>query len=109
MGVVLVLAIARPSIGREPGRLLDWSLLACLIAVALQLMPLQAALRDRLSPQAYAVDRIVALDAQPAVRPAHPLSVDVESTGWALLLGAAYVGVFWGARATFSSRGVRTT
>jgi O-antigen ligase len=88
---------------------LDWSLLACLLAVAAQLIPLQASLRERLSPQAFAVDRIVALDAQPAIRPAHALSVDVESTVWALALGAAYVGVFWCARAMFAGGGVRTT
>ena len=99
-GVVLLLAIARPAIGRGPGRLLDWSLLACLIGVAAQLIPLDASLRERLSPHAFAVDRIVALDPPPAIRPAHPLSVDVESTVWALLLGAAYIGVFWCARAT---------
>jgi O-antigen ligase len=88
---------------------LDWSLLACLLAVGAQLIPLQASLRDRLSPQAFAVDRIVALDAQPAMRPAHALSVDVESTVWALALGAAYIGVFWCARAMFAGGGVRTT
>jgi O-antigen ligase len=88
---------------------LDWSLLACLLAVAVQLIPLQASLRERLSPQAFAVDRIVALDAEPAMRPAHALSVDVESTVWALALGAASIGVFWCARAMFASGGLRTT
>ena len=108
-GVALLLAIARPSIGRGPGRLLDWSLLACLLVVAAQLVPLPAPTRDRLSPQAFAVDRVVALDAEPEIRPPHALSVDVESTAWALALGAAYIGLFWCARAIFSRGGVRTT
>jgi O-antigen ligase len=105
----VLLAIARPSIGRGPGRLLDWSLLACLIAVAVQLIPLQASMREWLSPHAFSVDRIVALDTQPAIRPPHALSVDIESTMWALALAAVYIGVFWCARATCSSGGVRTT
>ena len=108
-GVALLLAIARPSIGRGSGRLLDWSLLACLLVVAAQLVPLPAPTRDRLSPQAFAVDRVVALDAEPEIRPPHALSVDVESTVWALALGAAYIGLFWCARAIFSRGGVRTT
>ena len=108
-GVALLLAIARPSIGRGSGRLLDWSLLACLLAVVIQLIPIRATVRERLSPQAFTVDRIVALDAEPAIHPPHALSVDVESTAWALALVAAYIGVFWCARAMFSSGGVRTT
>jgi O-antigen ligase len=101
-------AATRPSIGRGSGRLLDWSLLACLIAVAAQLIPLEAALRDRLSPHALAVDRVVAFEAEPTTRAAHALSVDVESTVWALALGAAYIGLFWCAKAAFSKGGVRT-
>lgn len=108
-GVALLLAIARPSIGRGSGRLLDWSLLACLLVVAAQLVPLPAITRERLSPHAFTVDRVVALDAEPEIRPPHALSVDVESTVWALGLGAAYIGLFWCARAIFSRGGVRTT
>jgi O-antigen ligase len=106
---LVLLAVARPAIGRRPARLLDWSLLACLLGVALQLIPLAAAARGRLSPHALTVDRVVALDPNPAMAQAHPLSVDVEATGWALLLASAYIVVFWCARATFSSGGVRTT
>ena len=108
-GVALLLVIARPPIGRRPGRLLDWSLLACLLGVAAQLIPLAAPTRERLSPQAFAVERVVALDTEPAIHPPHALSVDVESTAWALALGAAYIGLFWCARAIFSSGGLRTT
>jgi len=98
----------RPSIGRGSAKLLDWSLLSCLIAAAAQLIPLEAALRDRLSPHALAVDRIVGFEVDPATRAARALSIDVESGVWALALGAAYVGLFWCARAAFSKGGVRT-
>ena len=77
--------------------------------MAAQLIPLNAILRDRLSPHALAVDRIVGFEAEPTTRVAHALSVDVESTVWALALGAAYVALFWCARAAFSKGGVRTT
>ena len=107
--MLLLLAIARPPILRRPGRVLDASLLLCLLAVAAQLIPLQAALRERLSPAGFAVDRVVALGAEPAVHPPHPLSVEPEATGWALALAAAYIGLFWCARAIFSSGGVRST
>jgi O-antigen ligase len=106
---VLLLALAHPAIGRRPRRLLDWSLLACLLAIGAQLIPLQGSVRERLSPHAFAVDRIVALDPDPAIHPPHAVSVDVESTGWALALGAAYLGVFWCARTMFSRGGLRAT
>ena len=107
-GVAVLAAATRPSIGRGSAKLLDWSLLSCLIAAAAQLIPLQAALRDRLSPHALAVDRIVGFEVEPATRAARALSIDVESGVWALALGAAYVGLFWCARAAFSKGGVRT-
>ncbi len=108
-GVALLLTITRPCVGRGPGRLLDWALIACLLGVSAQLIPLPASTRDRLAPQGFAVDRFVALDAEPAIHPPHPLSVDAESTAWALAIGAAYVGLFWCARAVFASGGVRST
>jgi O-antigen ligase len=86
---------------------LDWALLICLLAVAAQLIPLKSSARDRLSPRGFSVDRVAALDAEPAVRPSHPLSVDVESTAWALALAAAYVAIFWCARAIVTRGGVR--
>jgi len=108
-GVALLVAIERPSIGRGPGRLLDWSLLACLAVVAAQMIPLSVAWRARVSPQALEVDRALRLTAAPANLAPHGVSLDVESTAWALALGAGYVGLFWCARAIFSRGGIRTT
>jgi hypothetical protein len=99
--------VSRPAIGRGSGRVLDWALLICLLAVAAQLIPLESSARDRLSPEGFTVDRVAAFDAEPAVHPPHPLSVDVESTAWALALAAAYVAIFWSARAIVSRGGVR--
>jgi len=108
-GALLLLAMVRPAICRGRAWLLDGALLVCLAVVSFQLIPLPASTRDRLSPHGFAVDQIVALGPEPAIHPPHPLSVDVESTGWALGLSAVYLGVFWCARAIFSSGGVRAT
>ena len=107
-GVAVLLAAERPSIGRGRARLLDWSLLACLIALAAQLIPLSATARGRLSPQAFQIDSALRLDAAPQVFPPHALSIDAESTAWAVALGAAYIGLFWCARGIFARGGVRT-
>ena len=101
--------MARPPIGRGPGWLLDAALLLCLLALAAQLIPLPASLRDRLAPQAFAVDRVVALDPDPPIHPPHPLTVDADATAWALALAAAWLGAFWCARAIFARGGLRTT
>ena len=108
-GVVLLLAVERPTIGTGRFRLTDWPLVACLVAAGAQLIPLQPSLRDVLSPHGLTVDRIVGFEVDPAIRAMHPLTLDAESTVWALALGAAYIGVFWCARATLSRGGVRTT
>ena len=101
--------MARPPVGRGPGWLLDAALLLCLLALVAQLIPLPASLRDRLSPQAFAVDRVVALDPDPPIHPPHPLTVDADATAWALALAAAWLGAFWCARAIFARGGLRTT
>ena len=92
------------------GRLLDWPLLACLLAVAAQLIPLAGgAARPALAARVRRRSRRRARRRAGDPRRRTPLSVDVESTGWALALGAAYIGIFWCARAVFSSGGVRAT
>ena len=108
VGVVILLVSERPRIGRGPGALLDWALIACLVVVAAQLVPLPASLWARLSPHAIEVDRALRLDAA-QMPTAHQLSLDPNATAWALTLGAAYVSLFWCARAIFAGGGVRLT
>ena len=106
-GVLVLLVSERPRIGRGSGALLDWALIACLAVVAAQLIPLPAWLWAALSPHAIDVESAVRLE---AVSPAsHPLSLDPNATAWALALGAAYIGLFWCARAIFAGGGVRLT
>jgi O-antigen ligase len=68
---------------------------------------LPATLHDGLTPNGAAVARAVALAAPPANARA-PISIDPESTAWALALGASYIALFWCARAIFAGGGVRT-
>jgi O-antigen ligase len=73
------------------------------------MIPLSTAWRARLSPQAVEVDRALRLTAAPPSLAPHAISLDVESTAWAVALGASYLGLFWCARAIFSRGGIRTT
>ena len=106
-GVLVLLGSERPRIGRGPGALLDWALIACLAVVAAQLIPLPAGLWARLSPHAIDVESAVRVGTVPPA--SHPLSLDPDATAWALALGGGYVAMFWCARAIFASGGVRLT
>jgi O-antigen ligase len=108
-GVLVLLVSERPRIGRGPGALLDWALIACLAVVAAQLIPLPAWLWARLSPHAIDVESAVRLATASPAAASHPLTLDSNATAWALALGGAYVGLFWCARAIFADGGVRLT
>ena len=89
--------------------MLDWALLACLIVVSIQLLPLPATLWEKLSPHAVDVERALRIGPMPQPLPPHPLSLDSAGTAWALALAFAYIGLFWCARAIFAAGGVRLT
>lgn len=109
VGALILTALERPSIARAPYRLLDFCLLACLVAVTLQLVPLPAAVRLAVSPHASGIDRALRLDApaDPSSGPPAPLSIDPRSTVGALLLGLSFVLLFWCARSAFARGGAR--
>ncbi len=87
---------------------LDWSLLVCLAVVGAQLIPLSTSLRHVLSPLGAQVDRALFFFSIDQAQSLHPLSIDADSTAWALALAVSYVGVFWCARHVFARGGVRT-
>ena len=90
----------------RPHLLVDLALTACLAVVGFQLVPLPAALRERLSPAADAVEGQLLLQAgSPAEPVARPLSLDPESTAWNLGVGIVLLLVFWCARAIFEKLG----
>ena len=107
-GVAVLVALEHPSIGRGGGWLLDASLLVSLAVAGAQLVPLSGALRARVSPHASQIDQALRLDGGAGAAPAQPLSIDPESTAWAVALAAAYIALFFCARSIFARGGVRT-
>jgi O-antigen ligase len=80
----------------DDARVLDGCLIASIVAVGAQLMPLPAAVLAIASPHANEIR--AALYLQPPTTAWQPISIDPASTAYALgLLGAALV-VFWAAR-----------
>ncbi len=94
----------------RPHRLLDLALTACLVAIGAQLLPLPSSLRRLVSPAAEAVEAQLLLPgAQTSGPPARPLSLDPESTAWALATGVVLILIYWSAREIFErSGGLRT-
>jgi O-antigen ligase len=110
-GALLTAAVYRPRFGRSH-RTLDLGLFACLAFAAAQLIPLPPAVRFSLSPSSAAVDRALLLvaPANPEQGPWHALTLDAESSLWAVGFATAALLAFWSARATFERRrGLRLT
>jgi len=106
-GSALMAATIRPAAVRRPQRVLDLTLLACLLVTAGQLIPLSPHARSVLSPSAATIDRALLLNPQ-ANGPdaaARPLSLDPASTAWALAFGIVLLLIFWSARAIFARGG----
>jgi O-antigen ligase len=105
---VLVVAV-RPPVGRPRERVFDGALGACLIVIALQLVPLPPSARLALSPQIGRVEQALWLGAplDPLAGPARPLSIDPGGTRVALGIALSLVFVFWSARGVFARGGVR--
>jgi O-antigen ligase len=107
-GVGALAVVVRPPLFRGSDRWLDGALVACLVVCVFQVIPIPATVRDTVSPHAVDVARSVALEPTAAGRAA-PVSVDPGATAWAVALAAAYIGLFWSARAIFACGGVRRT
>jgi hypothetical protein len=108
IGVIVLALVQRPRIAAAPYRVLDLALGACLLVVALQLVPLTPALRERLAPGAVAFDRTLRF-AGVAVGAgvSEPASLESGATRYALILGGTVVLLFWTARALFAHGGTR--
>lgn len=76
-----------------------------LAAIAAQLIPLPPALLRAISPSSFGIRQALSLDAR--VDLWQPISIDPSSTVWALGIVAGLATVFFCARATFASGGVR--
>jgi O-antigen ligase len=92
-------------IARGGHRVLDLALIAFLILILLQLVPLPEALVSALSPNASPVQNRLSLPLEQGPR---ALSIDATLTRAGLASAAAALMVFWAARDVFSRGGVRT-
>ena len=106
---LLLAMIARPSIGRDGFAWLDAALTACVVVIALQLVPLSPQWRLGLSPAARFVDLRLRLDApaRAMADAARPLTMNAYNTMQSLALAVAVVLTFWCARALFARSGIR--
>ena len=100
--------VVRPAVGTRSERAFDAALAACLIVLALQLVPLPSSARTWLSPHLAEVHQALWLDGAGASQTGmRPLSLDPGATEVAFGLAAALVLVFWSARGVFARGGVR--
>jgi O-antigen ligase len=106
-GVLLLLLLSPPR--PEPGatRWVDAALVACLIAIALQLVPLSPEHRLAIAPSSVAYEQSVRVGGAAAEPPGGPISTVPRATAWALYLDALILLLFWTARRTFSRGGIR--
>jgi O-antigen ligase len=107
-GVAILAVLERPRIVAAPNTLLDVALVACLVVVALQLVPLPPVLRARVAPGAVVFDRTLRFAGVTSSAGSAPASLETGATRFALILGCTVVVLFWTARALFTTGGLRT-
>ena len=106
-GAAVLGAIVRPRIATsDETRLLDYSLLAILAGIGIQLIPLPPALVRWLSPHAQEVRSAISLQFRPDDA-FTALSIDPGATVYGLLLTSACIVFFWACRDIFHQGGVR--
>jgi O-antigen ligase len=91
----------------DADRIVDLCLIAALVCIGVQLIPLPPVVRDTMSPHAAEVTAAVQLNAHPDASTWSALSVDPSSTWHALATLSLAVLTFWTARGLFASGGVR--
>jgi O-antigen ligase len=88
---------------------IDAAIVACLLVAVVQLLPLPASVRIRVSPAIVSLDRALRLDApiEPELGPPAPLAVDREGAIEWLIVAATVALYFWCARRVFERESVR--
>jgi O-antigen ligase len=105
-GAVLLAGFVRPSVFMRGSRMLDGALIASVLVIAAQLVPISASMRNVVSPKLAAVNRELYFDARDT---AVPLTVDRDATAEALALAVGVVLFFWCARTILGAGGLRRT
>jgi putative inorganic carbon (hco3(-)) transporter len=101
--LLAILAVAYPPFVRRTS-ILDASLMAIVVAMAIQLLPLPTKVIVHLSPVALRISERLRLAALP---PTMPLSIDTAAGVWALGVMAGVVLTFLVSRRLLDTRGVR--
>lgn len=104
-GCALLAVIVGPRFERET-RLLDVALCLILLAGVVQLVPLPSGVVKTVAPGVASLHSTLTLDGS---RSTMPLSIDPRSTLQALAIVGAAVLLYWSARRTLASGGVRVT
>ncbi len=102
-GCALLVLVSPPRFGHGT-RLLDSALGLILLAGLFQTVPMPRSVAGVIAPGALALRREITLGAMPG---SVPLSIDPRATWQGLAVFAAAVFVYWAARRTFGSAGVR--
>ena len=103
-GTAIVAALSPPRFGRGAARWLDGALLAAIVVMAVQLVPLPQALRLRVAPSSVAYEHTARI----LPPEGGPISVDPDATAFALFLAVTIIVLFWSGRRSFARGGVRT-
>lgn len=114
-GILLGALLLTGAAGRARGdaasaplaRALDWAIVALIVAMAFQLVPLPPSVRAALSPQLAAVEATLRPDAAVRALSFAPVSLDPEATWYALALVVSAALTFRAARIVFGSGGRR--
>ncbi|HVC19607.1 MAG TPA: O-antigen ligase family protein [Vicinamibacterales bacterium] len=105
LGALALTAIRRPRLFPPEGFLLDAGLVALLAGVAIQLLPIGAAVRDLIDPHAAPLLARLLVGAPPQA--GRTLSIAPAATAWALFGLAGVFALFWTCRSLLAARGVR--
>jgi len=109
IGVGLLACLVPPRVAPRGARVLDLALLAAVVAIAVQLIPLPAGVRLAVAPSSVAYDQIARVAPGTAPPVAGPITVNPGATAFALFLALITLALFWCARTAFRRGGVRTT
>jgi hypothetical protein len=99
---IVLTALNRPRLGGTVDRLLT----ALLLTVAIQILPLPASVVGMLSPHAETLTSAMSIAGSTSAG-FRPLTLSQAETGWAWIVIAGAIALFWLARAQFRRGGVR--
>ena len=105
VGLAVAAILVPPRILTPRTRLLDGSLIACVVFVLLQLMPLPPSLRHAVTPHALGVEAALTLTPTPPA--GYPVTLDPEATRSAAFIVALLVAMFFVTREVCAEGGVR--